>query len=140
MALVLTGIVEGIRPVTGEYADGPKRGEKWHFLSLEVKDTRFGEKYSCQLPDDDPHYAVYVSTNGKGSDDEKRELIDNKSLKDHKVKVTVKRVTAGERLSRQRIFKANGEKNIGFEEYAVPVARCQITNIRDLGIPADDEE
>lgn len=135
MALVLTGLVEGIRPVTGEYSEGPKKGEKWHFLSLEVKDTHYGEKYSCQLPEDDPQYKAYVAISG-----DTRELSEEGNLKGHKIKVTVKRVVAGERIARQRIFKANGEKNIGYEEYAVPIARCQITNVRDMGVPKDEDE
>ena len=131
--LTLKGLVEGIRPVTGEYAEGKRQGEKWHFLSMEIKDTSYGQIYSCQLPEDDPSYQEYIEAKGN-----ERAL--SKDLKGHVVKVTVRKVTAGERVLRQRVFKANGEKNIGYEEQAVPVVRCQVTNIRDLGLPKDDDE
>lgn len=135
MALVLKGLVNGMRAVTGEYQEGDRKGEKWYFLSLEVKDTMYGEIYSCQLPDTDPLYKEFVTSSG-----EKRDLAQGKDLKGHVVKVTVKKATAGERNMRHRVFKANGEKNIGYEQQAVPVVRFQITNLRDLGLPNDDDE
>jgi len=65
MALVLTGIVQGMRPVGGEFEDGPRKGEKWQFLSLEIADTRFGKVYSCQMRDGDQHYKDFVDAGKK---------------------------------------------------------------------------
>lgn len=141
MAHALKGIVKGIRAVTGQYDDGPRKGEVWFFLSLDIHDTKWGSTYSCQLPEDDPQYKEYVQVSGKKGDNgqEVRELVEEKDLKGHEVQVSIIRQTAGERKTKQRVFKANGEKNIGMEEQAVPTVRSIITNIQDKGIPADDD-
>ena len=61
MALVLTGLVQGMRPVEGIVEEGKRKGEKWAFLSMEITDTRYGKVYSCQVREDDPQYAEYVA-------------------------------------------------------------------------------
>lgn len=119
MAVVLTGIVNGMRPVGGEVDEGPRKGEKWHFLSMEITDTRYGKVYSCQLRHDDPQYAEFVQ-NDKLSQD----------LTGHKVKVTIKAQSAGEREIEDKTTK---------EVRTVLQIRSQITNVRDLGLPDDDE-
>jgi hypothetical protein len=119
MALVLTGIVQGMRPVGGEFEDGPRKGEKWQFLSLEIADTRFGKVYSCQMRDGDQHYKDFVEA-GKLKQD----------WTGHKVKATVMGVTAG---LREIEDKATGEKR------EIMQVRMQITNLRDLGLPDDEE-
>ncbi len=122
MTLILTGLVQGIRPVEGIVEEGKRKGEKWAFLSLEITDTRYGKVYSCQMRDDDPQYAELIA----GADLSAGKLAKDKDLSGHKVKVTIASQTAGEReLADKRI---------------VMQIRSQITNIRDLGIPKDDDE
>lgn len=141
MAHVLKGLVKGMRPVTGIYPEGQRKGQAWYFLSMEIHDTKWGETYSCQLPDDDPQYKEFVKATGQKDEENReiRELVDGKDLKGHEVRVSIKRQTAGERNMKQRVFKANGDKNISMEEQAVPTVRSQITNIQDLGLPKDDD-
>lgn len=141
MPHVLKGIVKGVRPVTGVYTEGQRKGQDWFFLSLEVHDTKWGETYSCQLPDEDPQYKEFVQVPGQKGEDgrELRDLVEGKDLKGHEVRVSIKRQTAGERTVKQRIFKSNGEKNISMEEQAVPTVRSVITNVQDLGFPKDDD-
>jgi len=119
MALVLTGIMLGMRVVGGEVEDGPRKGQKWNFLSMEVTDTRFGKVYSCQLREDDPQYTDIVK-DGKVAQD----------YTDHKVKMVVKGQTAGEREIED---KGTGQKRIVLQ------IRSQVTNIRDMGLPQDEE-
>jgi len=122
MALILTGLVQGMRPVAGVVEEGKRKGETWQFISLEITDTRFGKVYSCQLREDDPQYADLVA----GADLKTGKLAKDKDLSGHKVKVTFVSQSAGEReLADKRI---------------VLQIRSQVTNIRDLGIPQDDEE
>jgi len=122
MALILTGLVQGMRPVEGIVEEGKRKGEKWAFLSLEITDTRYGKVYSCQVREDDPQYADYI----EGADLKAGKLAKDKDLSGHKVKVTIMSQTAGEReLADKRI---------------VMQIRSQITNIRDMGIPKDDDE
>ncbi len=115
MTLILTGLVQGIRPVEGIVEEGKRKGEKWAFLSLEITDTRYGKVYSCQMRDDDPQYADLIA----GADLSAGKLAKDKDLSGHKVKVTIASQTAGEReLADKRI---------------VMQIRSQITNIRDHG-------
>lgn len=119
MALVLTGILNGMRPVGGVIEDGRRKGEQWRFLSMEIIDPRYGKVYSCQLRDDDPQFSTFV--NGK-------DLVQD--LTGHKVKVTIKGMSAGER---EIVDKATGEAR------TVLQIRSQVTNIRDLGVSDEDE-
>lgn len=122
MALILTGLVQGMRPVAGVVEEGKRKGETWQFISLEITDTRFGKVYSCQLREDDPQYADLVA----GADMKTGKVAKDKDLSGHKVKVTIMSQSAGEReLADKRI---------------VLQIRSQVTNIRDLGIPQDDED
>lgn len=119
MALVLTGIMNGMRPVGGVIEEGKRKGEEWRFLSMEIIDPRYGKVYSCQLRDDDPQYSKFV--NGKDL------ALD---LSGHKVKVTIKSMSAGER---EIVDRSTGETRMVLQ------IRSQVTNIRDLGQPEDDE-
>lgn len=120
MALVLTGVVQGMRPVDGEFKDGRNKGEKWQFLSFEIADSLYGRVYSCQMRDNDPQYKEYVSGDGKLLND----------LTDHRVKVNVKNASAGEREIED---KDSGQKRVILQ------VRMQVTKVRDLG-PAEDED
>ena len=122
MAMILTGLVQGMRPVEGIVEEGKRKGEKWAFLSMEITDTRYGKVYSCQVREDDPQYADYI----EGADLKAGKLAKDKDLSGHKVKVTIVSQTAGEReLADKRI---------------VMQIRSQVTNVRDMGIPKDDDE
>lgn len=119
MGLVLTGIVNGARPVAGTVQGGERQGEEWKFLSMEIVDPRYGKVYSCQLRDKDPQFHELVAGDKMKTD-----------LAGHKVKVTVMGITAGEREIE--------DKNTGERKTIIQV-RTQITNVRDLGLPDDDE-
>ncbi|GHO69091.1 hypothetical protein KSC_079830 [Ktedonobacter sp. SOSP1-52] len=110
MAAILTGIVLNKRPLSGVIEEGARKGEGWRFLSMEINDMRFGRVWSCQLRGDDPQY-----------DD-----LEDANLIGHKVKVTVSAQTAGERTLK------DGRK--------IMQIRTQITNLKDLGVPADEDE
>ena len=110
MAAILTGIILGMREVEGTVKQGPRQGEEWKFLSLEINDTRYGHVWSCQLRHDDPQYGT----------------ISQEDLSGHKVKVTVKAQSAAPRKL------ADGRE--------VMQIRSQVTNVRDLGLPEDEEE
>src|SRR5258708_35127304 len=84
MGLVLTGIVNGARPVAGTVQNGDRKGEEWKFLSMEIVDPRYGKVYSCQLRDKDPQFNELVNGDKMA-----------KELAGHKVKVTIMAITAG---------------------------------------------
>jgi len=109
MAATLSGIVLGVREVEGVTQEGPRKGESWRFLSIEVTDPRFGHVWSCQLRDSDPQYSDVV-----GGD-----------LIGHKIKVTIKAQSAAERMLQ------DGRK--------VMQIRSQVTNLRDLGVADDED-
>jgi hypothetical protein len=110
MAAILTGIVLSTREVEGVTENGPRKGEAWRFLSMEINDIRFGHVWSCQLRADDDQY----------------DQVANASLKGHKVKVTIVSQSAGERTLK------DGRK--------IMQIRSQITNVRDEGVPQDEDE
>jgi hypothetical protein len=119
MSLVLTGIVNGARPVAGMVQSGERQGEEWKFLSMEIVDPRYGKIYSCQLRDKDPQFNELVAGDKLKSE-----------LAGHKVKVTVMGITAGQREIE--------DKDTGERKTIIQV-RTQITNVRDLGLPEDEE-
>lgn len=110
MAATLTGIVQGMRPVEGIVEQGKHKGEKWAFVSMEIAEPKFCKVWSCQVRFDDKQYNGLLSTDLTG----------------HKVKVTIKAQSAGERKL------PDGR--------TVMQIRSQITNIRDLGEDDSDEE
>jgi hypothetical protein len=119
MSLVLTGVVNGMRPVGGTVQQGERKGETWQFLSLEIVDAKYGNVYSCQLRDKDAQFNQLVA-DGKLKQD----------YTGHKVKVTIRALTASER---EIVDKNTGEAR------SVLQIRAQITNIRDLGLPEDED-
>lgn len=119
MSLVLTGVVNGMRPVGGVVQQGDRKGETWQFLSLEIVDAKYGNVYSCQLRDRDAQFSEIVS-GGKLVQD----------FTGHRVKVTVKNLSASER---EIVDKNTGQARVILQ------VRMQITNIRDLGIPDDED-
>lgn len=119
MGLLLTGIVNGCRPVAGTVQNGDRKGEEWKFLSMEIVDPRYGKVYSCQLRENDPQFKELVAGDKMA-----------KELTGHKVKCSIMGITAGQRDIED---KASGEVK------TIIQIRTQITNVRDLGLPADDE-
>jgi hypothetical protein len=119
MSLILTGIVQGMRPVQGTVESGERKGQRWSFLSLEIVDPSRGNVYSCQMRDRDKQFV---------------ELVDGGKLKTdligHKVKVTILSQTAGKREIEDKVTGDVRE---------IIQIRSQITNLRDLGLPEDDE-
>jgi hypothetical protein len=109
MAVILTGIVNGMRPVQGVTEQGPRKGETWEFLSLEISDMVPGHVWSCQIRSDDKDYATLAQA----------------ELKGHKVKCTIMSQTASERTLK--------------DSRTVMQIRTTITNVRDLGIPQDED-
>ncbi len=119
MSLVLTGVVNGMRPVGGVVQQGERKGDTWQFLSLEIVDAKYGNVYSCQLRDKDVQFGEIV--------------VDGKLKQDytgHKVRVTIRSLSASER---EIVDKNTGEAR------SLLQIRAQVTNIRDLGIPDDED-
>lgn len=126
MALVLTGIMQGMRPV-GNKADADiAAGEAWQFLSMHVNDMRYGE-YDVQLADKDPQY---------------KQFFDGKNLLQdwtgHKVKMTVRSVEPKTREIEREIKDPQTGNKVKIKEQ-VPVLRIRVTNLRDLGLSEDEE-
>ena len=96
MAAVLTGIVRSMREVEGITQEGPRKGQAWRFLSIEISDPRYGHVWSCQLRDDDKQF-----TDLAGSD-----------LVEHQVKVTVKSQSASERSSDETATARRGRPGV----------------------------
>jgi hypothetical protein len=119
MGLTLTGIVNGCRPVAGKVQSGERQGEEWKFLSMEIVDPRYGKVYSCQLRDRDPQFKELVNGDKMAKD-----------LAGHRVKVTIMGITAGQRDIE--------DKDSGDVKTIIQI-RTQITNVRDLGLPDDEE-
>ena len=123
MAIVFRGLVTGMRAVgnpAGVGKDGKQHaaGEAWRMLSMELADGR--GVYSCQLSDRDPQYKEFVDANGKLSND----------LTDHKVKATVRAIVP-------YIREIKDESGNVLD--TVPAVRIRVTNVRDEGLPSDDE-
>ncbi len=109
MAAVLTGIVRSMREVEGITQEGPRKGQAWRFLSIEISDPRYGHVWSCQLRDDDKQFTDLAKSD----------------LVEHQVKVMVKSQSASERSL------PDGRK--------IMQIRSQVTNVRDLGMFDEDE-
>ena len=106
---MLTATVKSQRVVSGEYKTGKRQGEEWEFLSLELIDVGSGFIWNCQLPSEDDTYRDATAD----------------SLVGHRVKVKVTSQTAGQR------DLPDGSKKMQI--------RSQVTNLRDMGIPKEDE-
>ncbi|GHO93039.1 hypothetical protein KSF_030870 [Reticulibacter mediterranei] len=119
MALVLTGIVRGMRVVGNKADEEHAAGAKWRFLSLEISDARSGV-HSCQISDRSPQYKELVGS--------KNELL--KDYTDHKVKAIIQAVQPGMR------DVTDDEGNVLKSE---PIVRIRVARLEDLGVPGDDE-
>ena len=105
----LTATVKSQRVVSGEYKTGKRQGEEWEFLSLELIDVSSGFIWNCQLPSEDDSYRDATKD----------------SMVGHRVRVKVTSQTAGQR------DLPDGTKKMQI--------RSQVTNLRDMGIPKEDE-
>ncbi len=137
MSLRLTGMVSGMRPVQGVVRQGSRKGEVWHFISMEINDTSYGKIYSCQLRDNDPAYKEMVTIEKDAFVDEDGKKYDKHVLKSasdytgHKVKVTVTGLSAGEREIEDKDTETIRK---------ILQIRASITNIQDKGVPQEDED
>jgi len=138
MAFVLTGIVKGMRALSGVSEQGSRAGERWEFISMEIADPKFCHVYACQMRNTDRQFKdlteVKRVTDPKTNQQVERSVLkEGKDYTDHKVKVFVSSITAGER----EITKKDTQGN-EFSE-AVMQVRLTVTKIVDLGEPDDDE-
>jgi hypothetical protein len=139
MAFTLTGVVQGMRALSGVAEHGSRKGEHWEFVSLEIGDTKFVKTYSCQLRNNDKQFKEYtemrsvVDPKDPTKKVERLFLKDGKDLTGHKVKVYVQSVTAGDREIDKK--DVNGQ---AFKEGIIQV-RFFVTGIEDKGEPKDDE-
>ena len=138
MSLLLKGILTGMRPVEGVIEQGSRAGEAWHFLSMEITDSRYGKVYSCQMRSNDPKYkdlveAKTVTQKDKqtGKDAQVEKHFVKQDYTGHLVRVTITGQTAGERDIED---KSTGDTR------TVMQIRSQVTNFRDLGLPEDEDE
>lgn len=131
MAAILTGILVGMRPVGGVIDEGPRKGEKWNFISMEISDPRFGKVWSCQMRSNDVQFSKLVEARTVTDNSKQVEkYVLTQDYTGHKVKVTIVGQTAGEREIE--------DKQTGNSRTIIQI-RTQVTNFRDLGIPEDEE-
>jgi hypothetical protein len=109
MACILTGVVASQRILDGMYKDGSRKGEKWEFLSIDIRDPNSGQIFSCQLASDDQSY----------------ERATRESLIEHKVRVRIK----GQKPDTYQ--DKNGEQKLQIRTY--------IKKLEDLGLFEEDE-
>ncbi len=109
MSAVLIGIVNGLREVEGVTEQGPRKGETWKFLSMEISDMVPGHVWSCQVRSDDKDY----------------DKLSTADLKGHKVRTTIVSQSASERKLK--------------DGRTIMQIRSQVTNVRDLGLPDEEE-
>lgn len=133
MSLILDGTINGMRPVVGENTYKGGEGTYWHFLSLEVCDSRFGSVYSIQVRQSEKAlFDKFVKI--EKAKDENGKAIDKSSLKEdwtgHNVKVLIKGASAGERKIKDR--------DTGAEETILQV-RMYASALKDLGMPKADD-
>jgi len=126
MSFILEGKVNGMRPVGNVIDEGARKGEAWHFLSMEVVDGEFGQVYSCQLRHNELIYKDFVDVQaGKGPKGAPL-LTLKQDFTGHNVRLLVKGVSAGERTIEDK------ESHV---KSTILQVRVYIERIKDLGIP-----
>jgi hypothetical protein len=133
MSFILEGTINGMRPVSGKVEKGKNAGSYWHFLSMEVCDSRFGQVYSCQVRTTEKDlFHTFVKV-GPGKDKDGNAVEVGSLVQDltgHTVKLLVKGVSAGERTV--------GDKATGTDETILQV-RLYVAGLKDLGVPKTDD-
>lgn len=133
MSFILEGTINGMRPVSGEVTQGKHAGSYWHFVSMEVCDSRFGQVYSCQMRTSDKELFNAFAKIGPGTDRNGKPVevaTLTQDLTGHQVKLLIKGLSAGERTV--------GDKTSGHEETILQV-RLYVAGLKDLGLPKTDE-
>lgn len=133
MSFILEGTINGMRPVSGEVTQGKNAGSYWHFLSMEVCDSRFGQVYSCQVRTSEKDLFGKFVKIGPGTDKNGKKVESGSLVQDltgHNVKLLIKGVSGGERTI--------GDKTNGNEETIIQV-RFYVAGVKDLGLPKTDD-
>jgi hypothetical protein len=134
MSFILEGTINGMRPVSGEVTQGKHAGSYWHFLSMEVCDSRFGQVYSCQIRTSEKDLFNKFVKIGPGKDKDGKQVGEVGSLiqdlTGHDVKLLIKGVSAGERTI--------SDKDASTEQTILQV-RLYVGKLQDLGLPKDDD-
>ncbi len=134
MSFILEGTINGMRPVSGEVtSEGKNKGSYWHFLSMEVCDSRYGQVYSAQLRSNDKELFEKFVKIGPGTDKNGKKVEVGSLLTDltgHTVKLLIKGVSAGVRKVKDK------ESNLEDEILQV---RFYVGGIKDLGLPKTDD-
>jgi len=133
MSFILEGTINGMRPVSGKVEKGKNAGSYWHFLSMEVCDSRYGQVYSCQVRTSEKDLFPKFVKVGPGKDKDGNNVEVGSLVQDltgHNVKLLVKGASAGERTV--------GDKATGAEETILQV-RFYVAGVKDLGLPKTDD-
>lgn len=133
MSFILEGTINGMRPVSGEVTQGKNAGSFWHFVSMEVCDSRFGQVYSCQIRTTEKDLFSKFVKIGPGTDKNGKKVEAGTLAQDltgHNVKLLIKGVSGGERTI--------GDKANGNEETIIQV-RFYVAGLKDLGLPKTDD-
>ncbi|MEO7022023.1 MAG: hypothetical protein ABI234_17865 [Ktedonobacteraceae bacterium] len=146
MSFILEGTINGMRPVSGvTTSEGKNKGSYWHFLSMEVCDSRFGQVYSCQLRSNDKELFEQFVKIGAGVDKNGQKSEVGSLLQDltgHSVKLLIKGVSAGERVistpAKGASFAKGAPPAKPLEEIILQV-RFYVGGIKDLGLPKNDD-
>lgn len=134
MSFILEGTINGMRPVSGKVEKGKNAGSHWHFVSMEVCDSRFGQVYSCQIRTTEKDlFSKFVKV-GPGKDKDGNTAEVGTLLQDltgHNVKLLIKGVSGG-----IRTLPGNG--NNATDEEIIQV-RFYVAGLKDLGLPKTDD-
>jgi hypothetical protein len=133
MSFILEGTINGMRAVSGEVSQGRHKGSYWHFVSMEVCDSRFGQVYSCQIRTSEKDLFGAFVTVGPGTDKDGKKVEAASLAQDltgHHVKLLIKGVSGGERTI--------GDRTTGNEETIIQV-RLYVAGLKDLGLPKTDD-
>lgn len=134
MSFILEGTINGMRPVSGEVTQGKNKGSYWHFVSMEVCDSRFGQVYSCQIRTSEKDLFSKFAKIGPGTDKDNKKVEVASLVQDltgHNVKLLVKGVSGGERTI--------GEPNAKGEQETIIQVRFYVAGLKDQGLPKTDD-
>lgn len=141
MSFILEGTINGMRAVSGEVTKGKNAGTFWHFVSLEVCDSRFGQVYSCQIRSTEKDLFKKYLQVGPGTDKNGKTVEVAKLTEDlsgHNVKLLIKGLSAGERTVSAPAPAGNGAPAPAHEEVILQV-RLYVAGLKDLGLPKTDD-
>ena len=135
MSFILEGTINGMRPVSGQVEKGKNAGSFWHFVSMEVCDSRFGQVYSCQIRTTEKDlFGKFVKVGpGKDKDGKPVEQVGSlvQDLTGHNVKLLIKGVSGG-----IRTLPGNGKEA---QDEEIIQVRFYVAGLKDLGLPKTDD-